>query len=252
MICPQCSNLMVKSYMLQGEEFDYCRTCKKELSEMQKTGLRAIIEDSSNSMFNYSRAFYNKCPVIQNNFQFGTELAVPLNFQLPVGHSPATFGLSNKVVTFVILIGSVDLQFPPVEWICYSPLQPGGTFHGVDRSLDQIRLAGLSWDGVGQSIKDSVLHASRVNSMEGGHAESLFLNPIEFKELEDEFVFTNAKIPGMHILTISGMSNLIMAYPDVDVPKGFGYLLQMDTWRRDTKFGTYCTAPGYNVVIRFK
>lgn len=33
MNCPECDSEMVKSQMLFGAEFDYCRTCRKELSE---------------------------------------------------------------------------------------------------------------------------------------------------------------------------------------------------------------------------
>ncbi len=36
MNCPQCSNEMVKARATaRGDEYDYCRTCRKELSEMQ-------------------------------------------------------------------------------------------------------------------------------------------------------------------------------------------------------------------------
>jgi len=34
MRCPECKSEMVKSQMLFGQEFDYCRECKKELSEL--------------------------------------------------------------------------------------------------------------------------------------------------------------------------------------------------------------------------
>lgn len=35
MICPQCSNSMIKTKATDnGPEYDYCRTCKKELLEM--------------------------------------------------------------------------------------------------------------------------------------------------------------------------------------------------------------------------
>ncbi len=38
MTCPQCKNLMVKAKATNfGEEYDYCRTCKKELKEMAET-----------------------------------------------------------------------------------------------------------------------------------------------------------------------------------------------------------------------
>ena len=37
MTCPQCNSDMVKSYMLGGDEFFYCKTCKKELAEMQSS-----------------------------------------------------------------------------------------------------------------------------------------------------------------------------------------------------------------------
>ena len=37
MTCPTCSNDMVKAKATDfGEEYDYCRTCKKELKEMAK------------------------------------------------------------------------------------------------------------------------------------------------------------------------------------------------------------------------
>lgn len=36
MNCPQCKNLMVKAKATAfGEEYDYCRTCKKELKEFK-------------------------------------------------------------------------------------------------------------------------------------------------------------------------------------------------------------------------
>lgn len=36
MDCPVCQGSLTKSMMWHGEEFDYCKSCKKELSELLK------------------------------------------------------------------------------------------------------------------------------------------------------------------------------------------------------------------------
>lgn len=241
-VCPKCSNLMVKSYMLNGDEFDYCRTCKKELSELQTTSTEKLSKISS------TRTFHNMCAVI-NDDPSRLSKKVPLKYSIPLG-AIVSFSVSNHSTGVCWeLSPAIDIAFPPRIWVPYYHRPTSGDiFKGIDRSLDPTRLAGLTRDGVGSSIEETIVDTFALLNREGSKADAVFLNQNSFKELAHAL-----KMP-TDIVSLEYRSayGRLQIYLDSDVMDDFGYFLQMDTWVRSDVFGTYCVSPGYNAVMRFK
>lgn len=240
MICPQCGNEMVKSYMLQGGEFDYCRTCKKELAEMTQK-----LEDANED--DEVHDFITVCPAVQRHYALGTHsggasLKIPLSLSTPVG-----FGTTVSVATvWTIPYRRNPGLFDVPDWIKYeigTLIMPPNTdlWMGIDRSLDSTRLKGISMDLTYAPNKlESLYDAVSLAVMEGAAIDSLFLEKKDYDSLIAEL---NSNI-------LPGPMGGIKILREDRVTPGFFYMLQMDTWIRDKDHGTYCTAPGYNLVAK--
>ncbi len=90
---------------------------------------------------------------------------------------------------------------------------------------------------------------------EGANPESCFLPEHIYKKVYDEVkkYLTRYCAEGTYPsnFTIHTSLGKIQIYPEATCHGYIGYLCQMDTWRYDSNFGYYCTAPGYNVILRF-
>jgi hypothetical protein len=224
--CPQCSKPMIKSYMLSGDEFDYCRTCKKELSEMQ---VQSIKQGVDTLLTLHPRAFHDQCSTVTHT-GVGSTLFVPLSYPYPI---------VNRICFKLPLLPQPYRSYPPAYWIPYNRPIEGDNFYGVDRTMDTVRLAGSVYvQEDNQGFNNTISNALLLSLREGGVPSRLFLNPRDYNK-DNCVIF-------YHTLS------KVELFVDDDCPKGFGYLLDMSTWKRNSVFGTYCTMPGYNTVIKFK
>lgn len=171
-------------------------------------------------------------------------------------------------------------------WLPILGPQTGDNFFGVDRTVDPTRLAGIVYDGTGDTIENALINAAALVGREGGKPDACFLSFERFASLE---IALGAKIQrvkqdkgevGFSGLLIHGPRGDIEVYADQNCSYDRLYLLQMDTWKlcslgkapkllesdgnkmlRETdsdgievRIGYYaqlaCSAPGWNCVVK--
>lgn len=174
------------------------------------------------------------------------------------------------------------------------PLQPPGAtdnFFGVNRSQDT-RLFGLRQVGGGAPMEETVIDASTKICLHGGKPSHLFLNPLDWgqlsKALSTKAMYMREKVNpneqpdvGFEAFEVFGPKGPIKVIADLNCPKGYGYMLQLDTWHLeslgpapqildddgliilrnptadayDVRIGYYanvsCEAPIWNIVLTF-
>lgn len=127
-------------------------------------------------------------------------------------------------------------------WLPYNSRssQLAASYFGVTRSVDATRLGGVVYDGTSQPIEEALIDAAALVGREGGAPDYCFLNFAEYrnlvKALGSKVQYTQVKAGsdgaiGFQGLMINGPRGTITVVPDQDAPKGFGFLLQMDTWQ---------------------
>lgn len=161
-------------------------------------------------------------------------------------------------------------------------------FNGVVRSTDATRLAGQYFDGSAYSIEEAIQYLLRYIVREGGRPDYVFLNPLQMQNLiislgsKVQYVNVNAKDAdvGFKGVQIYGAGVDCTVLTDMNVPNGYGWAVQSDTWefaslgnlvnlfdgdglelirsqQNDSlQFRCYsysemgCYAPGYNGVVK--
>lgn len=166
---------------------------------------------------------------------------------------------------------------------------PGATaFFGVDRSTDATRLGGVRFSGSGAPFEESLIDCAARLGREGAKPDCAFLNPLDYaslvKALGAKVIYDRATafdMPdiGFEAVKLTGPKGPIKVLSDVNVPRGFAYMLQMNTWefvsmggapkiinldgnkmlrqsnadayevRIVTRGNLSCAAPGYNAVV---
>ncbi len=212
------------------------------------------------SLIKATRAFHDQCPLIDLGYA-GHSVSIPLSLFLPIGR-----GLPQKqpsIVAFSIprLVYSImnppEPAFPPMRWIPFDAPIAGDNFNGIDRTRDVWRLAGGRYNGTAESKEEALMNSLAILAREGALPTSVFLHKHDYQALLADLAYksyySSSKLDTTaSFLKLNGPYGSVEVWPDLDVPENYGYILQMDTWQRDDNFGTYCTAPGYNLVVRFK
>lgn len=159
-------------------------------------------------------------------------------------------------------------------------------FFGVDRTVDETRLAGIRVNAAGKPIEEALIDAASVGAREGAKLDHAFLSYDKFAELEKSLgskvqyidLKVNAEV-GFRGVQINGPRGPIRVIPDQNCPSGSAHLLQLDTWKLyslgkavrvidtdglqmlrqasadgvEVRYGFYgnvgCRAPGYNVHV---
>lgn len=112
-------------------------------------------------------------------------------------------------------------------------------FFGVDRTVDETRLAGVRSDGTGKPIEEALVDAAVLLGREGGSPDVCFVSFNKFGELEkslgskvqySQIDIANAGV-GFEGIRIHGPRRSINVIPDVNCPDNRAYMLQMDTWK---------------------
>ncbi len=162
------------------------------------------------------------------------------------------------------------------------------TFFGVDRTIDDTRLAGMRVASTGKPIDEALIDAARRIGREGiGRPDYVFCSFDKYASLEKtlgaKIRYKDSEVAGISFrgIEVSGPQNTITVMPDRNCPSNLMYMVELDTWslyslkepvmlldqdgnkmlRESTadslevRVGGYfqlgCTAPGANAVLVF-
>lgn len=124
-------------------------------------------------------------------------------------------------------------------WVPFSA--PSATaFFTVDRTTDLTRLGGLRYTGNGAPPEETLIRSASLIEREGGMADTCIVNTADFADLqlsrESKVVITadaggKSKVSFTAITVSTGYGKDIKVVPDVNWPKGYFHILQMDTWK---------------------
>lgn len=116
-------------------------------------------------------------------------------------------------------------------------------FFGLDRTTDNVRLAGWSSNQIGKSADEAVLNASmEVFTYGGGMPDYAMVSPIQFNNIVKlqgptrRVVDVKAKgtTIGFKALEVLAQGGPLKIMADPNCPDRFGYLLQMEDWKLKT------------------
>lgn len=174
-------------------------------------------------------------------------------------------------------------------WLPAVAPTPGDSFWGVDRSADVTRLAGVRFNGSGESIEEALIDSSALVAREGGAPDMCFMNFASYAALEKEL---GAKVQYVDVrggegdiafkgITVHAPYGPITVIPDRNCQQMTAYLLEMEVWKLrslgkaphiltygmegleglrvgnadalEIRIGYYanliCSAPGWNCVV---
>jgi hypothetical protein len=124
-------------------------------------------------------------------------------------------------------------------WLPATAPSASENFWGVDRSTDVTRLAGVRFDGSGETIEEALIDAASLVSREGGMPDMCFMNFSSYAALEkslgSKVQYVTVKHEEADIafagITVNAPYGPITVIPDRNCPALKAYLLQMDTWK---------------------
>lgn len=118
------------------------------------------------------------------------------------------------------------------------------SYFGVDRTVDKVRLAGVTYDGSAQGIEEALIDGARIVAREGGNPDHVFMSYKDFGSLvkalgskQQVIQYSDVKVsePGVSVgfsaLMLIGPNGPMKVIPDQNCPAGSAFLLQMDTWK---------------------
>lgn len=188
--------------------------------------------------------------------------------------------------------GDINLTVSGLNaWLPGTSVSAADSFFSVNRSADKARLAGIQYDGSALSIEEALQKAASLVATIGGMPSHVFMNFADYYNLtialsskqvlaqmtREEVSEPKASV-GFNALQLIGPHGPLKIIPDVNCPKGYAYVLQLDTWKlsslgeavrlfdtdgrtllRDSgdsvslRVFSYaqlsCRAPGYNAVV---
>jgi hypothetical protein len=175
-------------------------------------------------------------------------------------------------------------------WLPATAPGTSDNFFGVNRSQDVTRLGGIRVAGNGADYQDTLVDAATRISREGGMADHVFVNPLDWaklvKALGAKVIYDRASpvdMPevGFKAVQLEGPDGPVKVIADLNCPLGTAYMVQLDTLNMeslgeapmildfdgntilrnatadtyDVRIGYYgnltCEAPGWNAVISF-
>jgi hypothetical protein len=129
-------------------------------------------------------------------------------------------------------------------WIPFQPPGLTDNFFGVNRSTDT-RLYGLRQVGGGAPIEETFIDMAVKICREGGKPSHAFMNPLDWgqfvKALSTRTMYTREEVKpndepdvGFEAVSFMGPKGPIKVIADLNVPKGIGWMLQLDTWHLES------------------
>lgn len=125
-------------------------------------------------------------------------------------------------------------------WIPATAPTSGDSFFGLDRSTDPVRLAGVRYtSGSGGPIEEILIDVAALVSREGGRPDVAFMNPLDYanfvkalgsKVSYDRVASIDEPDVGFEAVKLMGPKGPVKVVPDLNCPKGIGYMLTLNTW----------------------
>jgi len=269
MICSLC-NMEAIVNQAEGKEFFYCRTCKIEPTEKRDINYPILppgsihynantfpgsVNPSFGPLIPASRAFFDNVSKIQSSpHQLGSALRIPFTITTQTGLLPSSPHHLLSLSTPIVLWWLIPADLNPFS-VYLNKWLPGSLqlstlpdiFYGIDRNLDRIQLAGNWYDGTGKTIEEGIINLSYDIMQRGGNVDTVFMHLTDFTNLCKHL----GNFSPISYHTIIYSHSKINVYPDSDCPKGFVYLVQMNTWEYSLNFNAlYCTNLAFNGVLK--
>lgn len=121
-------------------------------------------------------------------------------------------------------------------WIPVGGPPTSDSFFGVNRNLDNTRLAGISFNGTSLSIEEAILKGSAKMFLQGAKPDIGVCSAATYNalvtSLGSKLVYIDQKVGaiGFRGVEINGAAGVIHVFPDRSCPDGLVYLLELDTW----------------------
>lgn len=155
--------------------------------------------------------------------------------------SDATNGIPTIAQNdFIFVTGDRNLSVVGVGgWCPYGGPSAGDSFFGVNRTVDPVRLAGLSMDGtVFPMIEEALIEAVNRVAEQDGEISHFF---VPFKKFSDLSKSLSAKMVvinpqdapqiGFTALEVAGPAGMVKIVPDRNCPANRIFGLKLDTWQ---------------------
>lgn len=142
---------------------------------------------------------------------------------------------------YIFIQGDYGLKVSGLDaWLVPSSALTATAFFGVDRTSDKTRLAGVVQDGRAKPIEEAIIDlVTRVNR-EGGRPDTFFCDHTDWANLEkalgSKVQYVDVK-PNYDLsfafkgIAMNTPHGIVKVLADVNATSGWGYALQMDTWR---------------------
>lgn len=148
----------------------------------------------------------------------------------------ASGGWAPVVNDFIYIDGDYGKRINGIPaWIPDTAPAPGDSFGGVDRSVDDFKLAGIRVDMSAEATHAKALLLGMEDfSTYSAQTDYIITSPYDFKVLEDELEDKKriVEIPNEYELGLSGikLADGSVVVADPWFPKGRAYPLTLDTW----------------------
>jgi hypothetical protein len=147
------------------------------------------------------------------------------------------------------------------SWIPMTAPSGSDNFFGVNRSVSPTKLAGLRFNGTGESIQDALIDATNqlaANGSEAGDPDFIFINPVSYqtlvKQLTSQGVYQmiKAKINedvsiSFKALVLQTANGEIAILQDRNCQSQLAWIITLKTWKLRTlgKCPQFLTYPGF-------
>ncbi len=121
-------------------------------------------------------------------------------------------------------------------WLPIVPPASNDSFFGVNRSIDNMRLAGVFFDGTALSLEEAVLQGTGRLAQNGGRADTGICSYATYTafiiSLGSKVQYIDEKIGdiGFRGVQVNGANTVMNIFPDRNCPDGLIYMLTMDDW----------------------
>ncbi len=171
--------------------------------------LTVTLSSATNWTANYYLAQTGDLPTTSNN-----------NFQ------PSGSTTTNSLLKLAGFAAWLPLTSPPSN----------DSFFGVNRSVDNQRLAGVSFDGSQLSLEEALLQGTGRIALNGGRVDTAIMSYSTYTalitSLGSKVQYIDEKIGeiGFRGVQVNGANTVMDCFPDRSCPDGVIYCLEMDSW----------------------
>lgn len=152
-----------------------------------------------------------------------------------------TSGISAAATgDYISVEGDYNAKMPGLDgWLPMPGVLTSSAFYGVDRTVDSVRLGGVSLDKTGVPIEEAAIDLANRIGREGGKPDVMFVNFENFAALEkalgSKVQYFNPKAADAEVFfsgfKIMGPKGPIEVVPDQNMFSDRMYMLQKDTWK---------------------